>query len=317
MLRSRSTWLLALACSAATAAGPARAAELDKLTPANAQMVWVVNVRQAIDSPLAKKKGLVDIIKAGIEGNLQAKQLLSALNLDLTKDIESAAFAIENLTDLQSGKPEKVLAIIRGNFDPDRIDAVASKADKIKVSKEGTTTVYEFKDKDNTAYFTLIGKNIIAAAPSKDYLLKSVKNIGGGSKELVKASAKLDGKSSMWMAMVITDDLRKMMAQNPQTKDIAEKLEAFTFGVKVTDNIVADLNINTSDAAAAKVMKTQVDAALPFITALVGDDNPASPVVKELIKGLKVTANQDGLNFNLKITEATLDMIIKLVQMNK
>jgi len=300
MPRSRTFWLLALACSAAA--------------PADAQMVWVVNVRQAIDSPLAKKKGLVDIVKAGIDGNPQAKQLFAALNLDLTKDIESAAFAIENLADLQTGKPEKMLAIIRGNFDPDRIDAVARKADTIKVSKEGTTTVYEFKDKDNTVFFTLIGKNIIAAAPSKDYLLKSVKNIGGGSKELVKASAKLDGKSSMWMAIVMTKEMRELMAKNAQTKDIAEKLESFTFGVKVSDDIVADMNINTSDAATAKAMQTQVEAALKFIPLAVPDEQ-AGAVVKEIIKGLKVTANQDGLNFNLKLTEATLDMIIKLAQM--
>ena len=320
MMRSRNLWLLALAVSAATLTGPARAAEVDKLTPADAQMVWVFNVRQAIDSPLAKKKGVVDLLKAGIDGNPQAKEFLKALNLDPAKDIDSLSISIENLTDLQPGsKPEKLLVVVHGNFDPDRIAAVASKVDTIKSSKEGRTTVYEYKDKgkDDTTYFTIIGKNAVAAAPSKAYLLKCVKNIGGGSKELVKASAKLDTKSSMWLAMVITKEMRALMSQNPQFKDIANKLESVTLGVNVTDNIVADLNINTADAAAAKAMKAQVDLALPFITAIVPEDNPANPVVKEIMKNLKVTANQDALNFNLKVNEATLDMIIKLAKMNK
>jgi hypothetical protein len=320
MLRSRKLWLLALTLSAATLTTPARAAEIDKLTPADAQMVMVFNIRQAIDSPLAKKKGVVDILKAAIDGNPQAKELLKALNLDPAKDIESVAVAVENLTDIQpGGKPDKLLVMVRGNFDPDRIVAVASKLDTIKTSTEGTTTVFEYKDKgkDDTTFFTVIGKDTIAAAPSKAYLLKCVKNIGGGSKDLVKASAKLDSKSSMWLAMVISKEMRALMAQNPQFKDIANKLESVTFGVNVTDAIVADLNINTTDAAAAKAMKAQVDLALPFLTAIVPEDNPANPVVKEIRKNLKVTANQDALNFNLKINEATLDMIIKLAQMNK
>ena len=318
MLRTRKFWLLALTLGVATLAAPVRAAEIDKLTPADAQVVVVFNVRQAIDSPLAKKKGVTDLLKAGIEGNKEAKQAMTALGLDVTKDIERVSVSVGGPIDFQGGKkPDKVLIAIHGNFDPDRIEATAKKVDAIKVSKEGTATIYEIQDKGETNYATVIGKNTIAASPSKEYLLLAVKNVGGGSKELSKASAKVDGKQSMWMAVVITDDMRKAMAQSPQMKDVAGKIESITMGIHVTDEIVLDLNINTADGAAAKAMKTQVDAALPFITAIIGDDNPASGVVKDLMKTLKITAKEDALNLNMSISEATLDKIIKLVGMNK
>jgi hypothetical protein len=318
MLRTRKCWVTVLTLGAACVAGPARAADIDKLTPADAQAVMVFNIRQAFDSPLAKKKGIVDLVKAGIDGNPQAKQVLAAVGLDPTKDIESVTVAVGNFADFQpNAKPEKMLAILRGNFDPDRIEAAVKKVDTITVSKEGNTTVYEFKDKDkgDTVHFTLIGKSIVAASPSKDYLLKSVKNIGGGSKDLVKAAKKLDPKQCMWMAIGITDDMRKEMAKNPQFKAFAEKLESITFGIHVSDAIIFDLNVNTSDAEAPKAMKVQVDQAVQLFKAFGGADEKAGPIITDILNSLKITANQDALNFNLKVTEAMLDKIIKLAQM--
>ncbi len=312
MLRSRKCWLLTLALGASLFATPVRAAEVDKLIPADAQMVMVFNVRQALESPLAKRKGAVDIVKSGIDNNAQAKIVLAALGLDLTKDIESMSVSVANLSDIQPGsKPEKVFIIVRGKFDPDKIDALAKKTDTVKVSKEGNTTVYEFKDKDkgDAEYFTVIGKSIVAASPSKEYLLKSVKNIGGGSKELVKASAKADGKQSMWMAMVITEEMRKQMAANVQFKDIAPKLESISAGFHVSDALAFDLNINTSDGEAPKKMKALVDMFLPFILPTLIPDETVS---KDIQKNLKITANEDALNVNLKVSEEILDKIIKL-----
>ena len=312
MLRSRKLWLVALTFGAAAAlAAPVRAAEIDKLTPADAQAVIVFNVRQTIDSPLAKKKGIVDKMKDWISANPQAKGAIAALGLDLTKDIESVTIAVNSFADLQTGKPEKMLVIVRGNFDPDRFEAFAKTSDTIKITKEGNLTVYENKDKGETSYATLIGKNIMAVSPSKDYLLQSVKNVGGGSKDLVKAGAKADGKNSMWMAVVVTDEMRKAMADNPQLKGFANKLESITSGVNVSDSIVLDLNVNTTDGDAAKAIETQINAFLPFIRATAEADEKNGALAKEIFSNLKIAAGPTGLNVNLKVSEDTLDKIIK------
>src|SRR5947209_4742392 len=170
MLRSRKFMLLAVSITALAIAAPARAAEIDKLTPADASIIMVFNVKQAIDSPLAKKTGLVDKVKAGIESKPEAKQALTALGLDITRDISSVTMSVggtfSELQALGGSKPEKILVTIHGNFSPDKLDAAAKTVDTIKTSKEGANTIYEIKDKDETTYATLLGKDTIVVSPS-------------------------------------------------------------------------------------------------------------------------------------------------------
>jgi len=319
MLRSRK--LLFLALAAVVVAAPVRAAEIDKLTPSDAQIIMTFNIRQALDSPLAKKKGIVDIVKNGIEKNAEAKQALTALGLDVTKDIESVSMSIGgSLLELQNlgGKaPEKMLVTIRGKFDSAKLEAAAKAADTIKITKEGAVTVYEIKEKGgDTGYATLSGTDTIAVSPSKDYLLKSVKNAGNANKDLAKAAGKIPAKDCVWMAFAIGADLRGMIAQaSPQGKAVAEKLESLTFGVAVDDAINVDMNFNTTDEATPKALKAQVDMVLPILGGLIPGDNPAGPVAQDVLKTLKVTANKDALNISVKVTEDTLEKIIKLAMM--
>ena len=314
MLRNRMTWLKALTLGVIFCmSAPARAAELDKMTPPDAQMVVVINVRQAINSPLAKKKGLTDKIKEGIDGNKEAKQILAALNLDPTKDVDSITVTVAELS--ENTDHEKILAIVRGSFDPVKLAAAAEKSDKVKTSKEGTVTIYEVaneKDPKKPMFVNILNKTTIVGAGSKGYLIKALKNAGAAAnKDLVKAAAKVDGKQSMWLAVVVSEAMRTELAKSAQFKDIAPKLESVTFGLSVGDAVVADLNINTTDNDTPKALKVLVDMFLPVIQVLGGNDPNAGPIIKEIVDGLKITANQNVLNVNLKITEDTIDKMIK------
>ena len=64
----------------------ARAAEPDKLLPADTDTVAVVNLRQIIDSDIIKKYAL-EQIKQLLDGQ-DAKQILTDLGLDPLKDVE-------------------------------------------------------------------------------------------------------------------------------------------------------------------------------------------------------------------------------------
>src|SRR5207244_6475292 len=119
----------------------------------------------------------------------------------------------------------------------------------------------------------------------------------GASKELVKASAGIDAKQSMWMSGIITDDMRKKLADT-QFKVFANKLESINFAANVTDAIVVDINVNTSDAEAPKMIKMQIDTFLPFIRAAAEADEKTGELAKEIFKNLTISANQGGLNVN-------------------
>src|SRR5262249_16817708 len=133
-------------------------------------------------------------------------------------------------------------------------------------------------------------------------------------KDLAKAAAKIDGKSSVWGTLLVNDDLRKQLASaNPGFKEIADKLESFNVALNVTDSLTLDVNAVTDGATASK-LKAQVDEGLDLVKALGGADPQNGPLIKEVLGGVTTTANQSAMNIKLKLSENTLDKIIKMVK---
>src|SRR5262245_3368177 len=109
---------LALVVAALLAAGPLRAAELDKHLPGDTAAVAVINVRQLLDSPLGKKF-LIERYQAALKQNEEAQRMFTALNLDPLKDIDSVVVSASTLD------PEKVLLLVHGKFDLAKLQAAA------------------------------------------------------------------------------------------------------------------------------------------------------------------------------------------------
>jgi hypothetical protein len=316
MTRTRSTLLTALALgTAALLAAPARTAELDRLTPADAQMVVTFNLRQVVDSPLAKKKGLVQLIKDQLDKNEEAKTVLMTIGLDPFKDIQSVAIAMP-IPENPGGKVDKGLFIIRGNFDQDKIEAAMKKEPTTKTSKEGTRTIFEMKGKGNdtdTGFVTFADKSTIVAAPSKEYLLTSLK-AAKPNPALAKSVGTATGKESVWMGLILTDAMKKQMAQNPMSAAFGN-LDSITTTVNVTDAILIDVNLNADNAANAGKIKPMIDQFVQFFAAFGGADEKTGPIVKKVLANLKTSVKGNAVNINVKITEDVVDDLIKLGQM--
>ena len=85
----------------ALAANPSRAAEPDKLLPADADTVVCVNIKQILDTDIIKKYSL-EQLKQALDGQ-DAKKLLTELGLDPLKDIDRIVVGanIKGRTDIQ------------------------------------------------------------------------------------------------------------------------------------------------------------------------------------------------------------------------
>jgi len=315
MLRNRSTWLAALGVSAvALLSAPARAADLDPLTPADAQMVMSFNLRQVVDSPLAKKKGYAQKLKDLVDQNQEAKNVLKAVGLDPFKDIDSITVVMP-IPQNPGGKAEKALITVRGNFDQDKIEAalMADKTGKVKSSKEGTRTLFEMKGDGDTVYATFADKKTIVAAPAKEYLLSSLKGGAKPNPALAKSVANAS-KESMWMGVMLTDEMRKGIQGNPQTAAFAA-MESVTGTVNVTDAIAIDFFLNADNAGNAGKMKDTVNQFLPLLGAFTAGDEKVGPVVKKIMGNIKVDVKGSSVNISVKITEDIIDDLIKIGMM--
>src|SRR5690348_14394703 len=87
--------------------GSAWAAQADRLTPADAEAVVQINVRQILQSSVVKKHAL-DPLKVVLKHNEELQQLLTAAGVDPLKDITTISLSA-------SGNPAadgKMLAVV-------------------------------------------------------------------------------------------------------------------------------------------------------------------------------------------------------------
>lgn len=315
MQTSRKFWVGTLALAALWALpAAAEAPKVDPLVPADAEMVVVLNVRQLFDAPMVKKHGLKEM-KEALQKNDQVGKLLTAAGVDPFKDVASIT-----ITGTPSPANNKVLVVVRGNFDPDKIHKVAvdiaeKKPGELKVSKEGTRQVYEMKAEGKPLFATFADKSTLVASPSKEYALETAKNAGKKAakpgSDLAKAISKVSGNPAVWLAVVITDEMKTALAKTPQAASIAPKLESVTGSVNLTDGLNASVLIHTTDPKAAAELRKQINQVKPLLAVIAQSNEEVGPLVTELLSGLKITADKGTVDISLKVTEEALEKATK------
>src|SRR5262245_33306858 len=169
MSQSKLAWSV-LGLAMLLTAAPARAADVDKYLPADANGVVYINFRQAIDSPLVKKFFLKQL-EDSLKNNRQAQDLLKSLDLDPFKDIDSflAAGQIETLRESKNA-----VIVVRGKFNTEKMLATARQVARdqgiIKVTNISGKTVIEGGQGDRAVYGTFLDGKTILISPSKDVL---------------------------------------------------------------------------------------------------------------------------------------------------
>jgi len=315
---NRTTWLGAAVAAALLSGAPAFAVEPDKLMPAETTVAVGIDFRQTLDSPVMKKNA-VDTLKLALQGNPEVTKLLEKAGLDPFRDIDSILLCSTG-TDANS----QMRWVIRGKFDPTKVDAAlqeAAKKDvkglKVKSQKEDGVAVYEVVMEDQSVFAAFADNKTLILAEKAKQVAAAVKGAANPpaklNKDMATALGRVDGKSSVWVALVVTDDLKKQLKANPFTQEFAPKLDSVTGTVHLTQEIDTAVTITTKDAESAKQLGKTLDELKPQIAGLI--DNPqAAPIIKALVQNLKIISEQSDVKIHLKVTE---DTIKKALDMDK
>jgi hypothetical protein len=311
---SAKTWLpllgagLAALCLAVTA----RAVSPDNRTPADAEVVVSIDVSQILASDVYKKFAKDELEKLLLTDSV--KKELDAVGLNPLKDIHKLL-----ITSAGTEKP-KVLFVAYGKFDVDKIKAGAEKAakdkpDELKITIQDGKTIYEGKGSDGKEFYAYLDPNgsTMLASSEKDYLMTAIANKSTGpNKEMQNALSQIGGKESIWLAAIITKEMKKQMASSPQAKDLAPKLEAVTGSINVTNDVQTNLVIHTTDAKAAADLKKILNQVKPLLTlAAQGAGEEAAPALSEVVDNLKITTEENSVKINLKVTEELIEKVHK------
>jgi len=323
MLPARKTWLALLAVafvSTAAFADPVpepRVVSTDdtKWLVSDAEVILKLNVKQLMASDLMKKAG-TDAIKQAIGSNEQAKAVIDATGLDVTKDITGIVISATG-----SAKDAKGRIVIRGKFDTTKIhDALKKEADKgksVKLLKSGTTPVYEFqlKDEDKALFGAFVDSTTLVLTESKDTTVDLVKNpptkSANLSPKMRMALKKFTGKESMAVALVVNEDMKKMFgAARGGIGESAAKLQTMTASLTVTDGVVLNVTGVSSDTKAAEQLSRTLGALKATGAAILGMNEDIPPFVGDLLNAVKVGNAKENVTINLNVTKDTIKKIV-------
>jgi RNA polymerase sigma factor (sigma-70 family) len=285
----------------------------------DSEVVFTVNVQQIIKSDVFKKGGA----KAVEEAVKKNGKFFEAAGLKPLEDIDSLTISGGG-----SAKDAKVLLVLRGRYNPDKVKAAAEKAakdkpDEIKVITEDKTTLYRFKPPepsgplppgvggfDKPLFGAFADKNTFVLTPSKDATLKALKDVGKKaklSKELKSALEKFTGKESMTMALVVTDELKKALGKVPQTAMIAPKLQTVTAQLTMTDAVAFNLRVNTEDTDTAKSVLNLINLGVAVAKTFIQGNDEIPAGVGDVLDEVKTSREGKSAVLNLKLTEKMLE----------
>lgn len=295
----------------------ARAADVEKLIPAEAESYMQINLKQIIDSDLFKKYALANL-KQALEGN-EAQKTLKSLGLDPLKDVDSitAGFWGDNPQEM------KALVVVRGTFDPEKLfeaaEAAAKKdGDKVSIVKEGDYTLVKVTggNRPEPFFASVADKKTLIGGTEKKLVVNAMKASEGGGKsalkkELAELVSKMDSKASMFAVGVSSgkvgdipqipgiDDPEKLKKQ-------LEKLESSSMTLKVTGDVALEIMMSMKDADAATDFGATVDDLLGKAKALLpllgGQAPQMKPIITDVTKSLKSKVEKKDIVIGVKLT---------------
>lgn len=321
------TVLLALGLMTTFTSAPARAADLDPYLPPDTEVLVTFNFKQLVNSPLIKKVGL-DTIRQALNQDEEVAGLLKALSFDPLKDVDRLTMAQP-----ATGDQDKGLIIVRGRFDLPKFKAQAEKLAKDKKDQfkimtqklgQDTITYYEVKvdamGNEVPLYAAFASKNVLLAAPGKDYLFDALK-VAPGVKPTLKSKAfqdlvaKIDDEQTMSVVM-IGEALKKGLQDLPldkEIKDVIDSLTAFAGGITVTDGVKLEFSAGAKDAASAKglgdMINKGVSTALATLLLLANQQKELAPLV-DALKTVKVTAKDKTVSIKGEIGKDVFDKLM-------
>jgi len=304
----------------------ARAADLDRLLPAEADTVMYVNVKQILGSEVVKKYAL-EQIKQALDGN-DAKKVLGELGLDPLKDIDRVVLGSAG-TDPND---MKFLVIVHGTFDPEKLYKAAEvqskkNPDQFSMIKDGKTVMFKFQsDKGNPVYATVIDDKTVIASSEKKLIGNALAAAADQKPAAVKADLaalvkKQDEKASVFAVSVVKGkfDNLKLPAGGQIPIDLSglekvlPKTETMSVVVKVAADVTLEVVLGMKDEDSAGDMRNVLDELLKAVKPLAqfaGAADPRAKPLGDILSTVKTTTKNKEVTVTGKVTGTNIGKMI-------
>jgi len=309
----------------------ARAAEPDKLLPAEADLIVQVNVKQILDSDIIKKYAL-EQLKQTLDGQ-DAKKLLTEIGLDPLKDIDRIVGAsIE--TKIGRRADAKGLVIVHGTFDPDKLYKAAEvqskkDADRFAMIKDGNTVIFKFTPENGgqPIYGTVVNDKTVIAATDKKLIATALKAADEKKKapikpELAELLKKMDEKASVFAVSLVKgkfDEVKLPGGGNipvdlTALQGLLPKTETVSVSVKVGADVNIELTLGMKDGDTAGDMRNALNDLIKQVkplAQLAGAAEPRAKPLSDILNTIKTTSTDKNVTITGKVTGANIGKMVK------
>jgi hypothetical protein len=303
-----------------------RAAEPDKLLPADADTVAVINIKQILDSEIVKKY-VLEQMKQALEGQ-DAKKLLTDIGLDPLNDIEKLVVASMDTKFAPRSEPSFLL-IVHGKFDAEKLYKTAEaeskkNADKFAMIKDGNTIMFKYQPDNGQPpiYATVVNDKTVVAASEKKYITSALKASDSAKpapikQELAALIKKMDEKTSVYAVSLLKGKFDELKlpggGQLPVKLDGLEKalpnIETASVAIKIAGDVNLDVTLGMKDDDSAVDMQNVIDDLLKQLgplAKLAGAADPRGKPLADILGSVKATAKNKDVVITAKVTGAQI-----------
>jgi hypothetical protein len=291
---------------------PAWAVEVDPLLPPDAQLVACLHVRQFLDAP-AVKTHLRDRLAPYFPANL-----LKDAGIDPLRDIDRITLAGP-----AAAENDKLLLILRGRFQPEKIDSTLAEvakrdADTLRIESQGERRLFHARTAERgPLVFCVLDREVLLLAANKAPILDAIarkdgKKPGSASRELQALLGKIDEKATAWLAVLITPELKKILTPTPEYQRVVDSLRSAHGSLTVDEGLRADFVIQTGDArAAVEIRKFTEGIKSILILAAANQDKKNGALWADLLSSLKIANQGDAVTVKGQVTAEQLEKSIQ------
>jgi hypothetical protein len=327
---SRRLWLTAAVCTLALGLSAARGIE-PKYLPPDTEIIVTVNVRQLLNSDIAKEhKDLVAQGKAMFEQHLAEKGLakyFEKAGFDPFRDLTSVTVAGPGTKDQEAG-----FILVEGKFNPSKINALAAGAgEDIKGIDVAGVKAFEItpKDEKKTVYAAVVGTDKLVAAGTKSGLADAIARLKGSkSTTLKKEVTALMDKSAKAPAVSIVATgpaLARVLEDAPlPNADAAvaglQTVDGLNVQLFVEKNINFQVGVVTKDKMTAEKYAQAGNQGVLLVRAMVkkrAEEDPKAAPAVDVVNSIRVVNQENRVIVRGEVTAATLNKILENVPKNK
>jgi hypothetical protein len=297
-----------------------QAADVEKYLPDGTVFVVTVNVKQLLDSPIVKNH-LLDKFQAALKSSSEISEVLDSLGIDPLKDLTRFTAASTG-----TNPDSKGLLILAGNFDPAKFEALAKKnadrhADVLKILTENGHQVYEVQipQSPRPLLVSVLDKNTIVATVDKESLQEAFSRVASEKpvklkKEIEQLLQGVDGRQSLWVAMLGEALSKNEMLSDDKTKKTLEKIDTISAGITVAKDIQLLINVLAKSSEGAKDLASEMTDGLnnaKGLLALAASDKKELGPAVGILESIKVGTDGKKITVKSEVPEDVIEKSLK------